>query len=709
MTFSSISDLWNQWNIRGIVILSLSLQVFLILCAPLRRKISNPYIIFPLWLAYLTADWVAAFGIGLVSHGQGNFLIFQVNVAIYVFVQIFPGDTSLVIPTMLVFLAGAIKNAERTFALYLSSFPRLRTSMHFPDKLRKDARSKLNDELNKLEWEHSNEEKTKLTESTMVKHAYLFFNIFKAFLSDLFYFSEERQISFKYFHKVCALDALRVISVELHFMYEVLHTKVLAIRSKWSYIFRFIAFTEVMMAFVFFNRFKKHQLPELDVVITYILLFEGIALDMTTLSILVFSDWTVAKIMSYKTGRSKFDSFLHKLISATDDRRKPRFATCNAELNANSTYVALDTPFVFRRWSESISACNIFSESLEKSPRKMYKHNQCWGIIAFSNICSLPFLVTEKIISLFHQTRKICIGRTSFIFVTTPRYTSKNPFINELWIFIFEEVRRKSKYVSNPTDARKIYEARGDMFLQGRLRGINCENLLEHVTKASYDSSVLIWHTATEIWYNKEKHKERNDKREFSKILSDYLLYLLLKQPNVMSIVAGFAQLTSVNMIFAIERIKGHAKDVEGLCETLYDHPLELLELRSPLRQGIALAQKMQSLDDKKWEVMSGVWVEMLSYAASHIKGEAHAQVLSKGGELLAFVWLLLAHFGCLYKPEWGTYEDDMFEMELKGERDDDNGDQEEDVSTVVTAERDDDNGDQEEDVSTVETASNRC
>ncbi|XP_030471714.2 uncharacterized protein LOC115689720 [Syzygium oleosum] len=706
MTFSSISNLWNKWNIRGIVILSLSLQVFLILCAPLRKKIAKSHVVFLLWLTYLMANWVATFGIGLISHSQGNSctratgvdealhaflalflllhlggpdtitafsledsslwrrhlldLIFQVGVAIYVFWQIFPSDKSLVIPTMMVFLAGLIKNAERTLALNLSSLPRLREWMIISNEVRTDACSKLAEELKVLENGYSEEEEAKIDESIVVKHAYYFFQIFQVCLADLIFSNEERLLSREYFCKVFAMNALRVISVELQFMYEVLCTKVLAIRSKWSYIFRFTAFTEVAMALVLFNRFKSHQLPELDVEITFILLYGGIALDVIALFMVIFSDWTVVGIMHYKTRSSKLNSFLHELVSATDDLRKP---ICEVEPNANAMYAVLDTPFIFRRWSESIYACNLFSEFCKRSSRKMYKRDQHSGIITFSNICSFSVHVAEKINSCYHQARGIITGRKLSIIVT-PRYVSKNPFIKKLWIFIFNEVRRKSRDVHNPTEARKMFEARGDMFLQSRPEGIHCGNLIENVTKTTYHSSIIMWHIATEIWYNIEIPTKRNDEREFSKILSDYMLYLLLNQPDVVSAVAGFAQITAANILFLLENISD-AKDVEELCKTLYEDTfIQIMLAKTLLCQGIELAQKMRSLEERKWMVMSGVWVEMLSYAAGHIKGEAHMQVLSEGGELLAFVWLLIAHFGCLYKPEWGVYGEYVFGTE---------------------------------------------
>ncbi|KAF8041546.1 hypothetical protein BT93_A0212 [Corymbia citriodora subsp. variegata] len=421
MTFSSISDLWNKWNIRGSVLLSLLLQVFLILFAPCRRKIANRSIVVLLWLAYLMADSVAIYGIGLISNQQGNScarvaevngalqafwasflllhlggpdtitafsledsslwgrhllnLIFQVGVAIYLFVRIFPSDKSLIIPTMLVFFAGVIKNAERTLALNLSSLPRLKESMAHRHNLRNDARLKLEEEFKALGHGYPDEEEAKYAESIVVEHAYLFFQIFKVFVGDLMFNREERIMSRQYFHKVSAMNALRIISVELQFIYEVLHTKTLSIRTKWSYIFRFVAFIDVAVAFVLFNHLKKHGIPKLDVEITYSLLFGGMALDVIALFMLVFSDWTVGGIKCYNTRSSKLDSFLHKLISATDDLRKPQFTKHEVEPNANAMYAVLDTPFIFRRWSESISACNLLSEFLKESPRKMYKHN----------------------------------------------------------------------------------------------------------------------------------------------------------------------------------------------------------------------------------------------------------------------------------------------------------------------------------------------
>lgn len=118
---------------------------------------------------------------------------------------------------------------------------------------------------------------------------------------------------------------------------------------------------------------------------------------------------------------------------------------------------------------------------------------------------------------------------------------------------------------------------------------------------------------------------------------------------------AGIAQMHSESALIPLWRQFSDATmDVEGLCKRLYETPSGNSYSASLPNLGADLARKMEIHGDRKWKVISGVWVEMLSYTAIHIKGEAHVKVLSKGGELLAFVWLLMLHFGCLYKPEWG-------------------------------------------------------
>ncbi|CAK7345008.1 unnamed protein product [Dovyalis caffra] len=62
---------------------------------------------------------------------------------------------------------------------------------------------------------------------------------------------------------------------------------------------------------------------------------------------------------------------------------------------------------------------------------------------------------------------------------------------------------------------------------------------------------------------------------------------------------------------------------------------------------------KMSSLETedgwenkRKWETISQVWVGMLTYVANHCGSKEHAQSLTRGGELVTHVCLLMAHVG---------------------------------------------------------------
>ena len=67
-----IKDVWDRWNIRGAIILSLTLQAILICFSPLRKRTPRRLLIVLVWSFYLLADWSANFAVGLISKNQGK-------------------------------------------------------------------------------------------------------------------------------------------------------------------------------------------------------------------------------------------------------------------------------------------------------------------------------------------------------------------------------------------------------------------------------------------------------------------------------------------------------------------------------------------------------------------------------------------------------------------------------------------------------------
>lgn len=72
---------------------------------------------------------------------------------------------------------------------------------------------------------------------------------------------------------------------------------------------------------------------------------------------------------------------------------------------------------------------------------------------------------------------------------------------------------------------------------------------------------------------------------------------------------------------------------------------------KSLLFDSCKLAKELMAVVPKdpkvdKWVIISKVLVELLCYAASHTRANMQAAQVSKGGELITIVWLMMTHFG---------------------------------------------------------------
>ena len=324
LAIPNLKNIWDTWNVRVVVLVSLTLQVILILLAPFRKRTTQREVILSVWVSYLLADWAASFAVGHISNGSKEYdgpcdkedfltsvahfffssskakvsscgdkkvalsinssdllafwapfllvhlggpdtitafalednelwlrhlfsLGVQLAVTLYVFWLTLPKN-KLLIPTLLMFAAGIIKYIERTYALFLASLNRFRESMlKEPDpgpnyaKLMEEYYSKkeaglpthieLTREPDKESKLAANVKEGKLSEVEVVTYAYHYFQIFKGLVVELIFSFRERNDSRNFFQKRDAEDALKIIELELNFIYEAFYTKVVVVHS----------------------------------------------------------------------------------------------------------------------------------------------------------------------------------------------------------------------------------------------------------------------------------------------------------------------------------------------------------------------------------------------------------------------------------------------------------------------------------------------
>ncbi|CAM9003856.1 unnamed protein product [Rhodiola kirilowii] len=708
-----IESLWNEWNLRTVILCSLMLQIILIFVASWRKRTGNVIITALIWSAYLLADWFAAFAVGLIANGLSQCekeaqateilsfwapflllhlggpdnitafslednelwirhllgLVIQVVAVAYVLSQTLPNE--LTIPTLLMFLSGTIKYSERTRALYKACLGNFKNSM-LPKadpgpnyaQLMEELSGKQNagvpvdiktPDVSTFTGKHitgvsavsktANEAKTsggtislpnllELDDTEIVQYGHKFFLTFKGLIVDLMLSFRERNESRGFFLTRTVKEVFGVMEVELNLMYDVLYTKIGIVNDLSGYILRSVSSGCIIVSLVLYHlhvitlhgKHHKQSLTrpsstnqpqttkEFDNCVSYILIAGALALDAIALFKIILSDWTVMKLQN---------------------------ATARSVVSTVQSYITLDRHW---RWSKRIQTHNLIAYCLHKRIKLVEKAANCIG-------------VQEVLDELL--------------------YAASVSFDDELRNFIFSELKTKAEKGEDIDKANEIYNGRGDWVLSEA----GLPELIRSVD-VEYDESLLLWHVATELCEQDEdnpsgiSHQATTDVeapssaqvadmskyRRFCKVLSEYMLYLLVMKPRMMSAVSGIGQIRYQDTCEELKRfVKRDHKEQNNIKDMHREACNRLLLIntkvepsyvkgdksKSVLFDACILAKKLIDLKrEKRWKIMSQVWVEIMAYAASHCRANTHAQEISKGGQLLCFVWLLMAHFG---------------------------------------------------------------
>ncbi|XP_060670099.1 uncharacterized protein LOC107435107 [Ziziphus jujuba] len=744
-----LRKLWKNWELRAMVLTSLSLQIILISLGNRRKHNSRIWIRIVLWCAYLMADWIATVALGVILDNLGNvveeigkdgrldpdveltafwapFLLLhlggpdtitayslednelwlrhllglgvETGVALYIFIMAWTGSrfSILSIPML---CAGMIKYGERTWALRSASNEEFRASMVTPAdpgpnyaKFMQEYSLKqyegfqvIAEEINEV---HVPVDDSSIQNAPQLRRAYDFLQVFKRLFVDLILGVDDLERSRSFFSKLDTdtdtgtrtKKAFELIEMELGFVYDMLYTKARLLHSRGGWILRFISFSCTCAVLVSFSLADHKQCSIVNLIITYLLSCAAILLEVYAVLLLLSSDWTDLWCHEQPT--------CQKLISPFQLPKPPRWSNSMAQFSALSFYFK-DKPMI------------------------------CGGIL------KIPCL--DKVLEKYHYTEYMTVS-------------------DDLKKLIFDHLKGISKDSSKvATDIRDIISRRGSRVL-GEYAA------LEWSVKVDFDQSILIWHIATYLCHMEDhaetrqipgkecggssirldhpETRETPEKKygessirldhpetretpetpekkygessirldhpqtqetpekkyeELSIMLSQYMLYLLVMRPFMLPVGIGMIRFldTQAELIRFFEEYKstsdgnttsqsGGSKNIcswvnewcfnttkkfngdeSKACKMLMKvntivEPIKVKGDRSKsvLFEGCRLASQLQEVKEKKWEIISNVWVEMLAYAASQCRGSYHAQQLRRGGEFLSHVWLLMAHLG---------------------------------------------------------------
>ncbi|KAG7542271.1 P-loop containing nucleoside triphosphate hydrolase [Arabidopsis thaliana x Arabidopsis arenosa] len=710
-------------RVSPMLCLSLVCSLFVIFCSS-RKRTSNKFLILFVWSSYLLADLSANFAVSLIAKNQGKApkpddppqnkkllalwapflllhlggpdtitafslednalwnrhflgLVFQALAGVYVVVQSLPNVLWVMI--LLLFISGTSKYLERTIALYLASSDKFRGSMLQASNLgfenNEQTKNLDTDSIIASEmYMKENRGQPKplklmfpdrgLTHLEILQYAFLFFNNFKSLMVNNIFSSELRDESKAFFSSLHDGEALRIIEVELDFIYEGLYTKGAVLHSWLGLVSRLISLGSLLSALGIFhyrhNKIKEFQKG--DIVITYTLFLVGIALDFISIQVFMVSDWTTAILAKLKDDPdemySRKDSILNWMFSLKSPKWKRQ--TCRA----GHQQEALKRPFLLRRWNESINMLNFITYSMNADTEKIHNPTDrtCRHLW---KTCVFPFRenqVARFVIATFKTLVEFWYHVPYFFAFLGTR------FINFLGIKdLLHEIRLNLYSLENTKT--KSTARRGWASSDTQIQIADSEMLLHYIRDVDYDHSLLIWHIATELCYQEEASTNENcDKyeyhtdREISKILSDYMMYLLSMQPKLMSEVAGIGKIRFRDTLAEAERfykkmgiinsrsVKLASEKILSVDTSIEPRDVKGNHSKSVLFEATSVAKELMKLEKDfgkdKWKTLSKVWLEFLFHAASHCDGTTRLELLSKGGEFINFVWLLMAHFG---------------------------------------------------------------
>ncbi|CAM0901641.1 unnamed protein product [Alopecurus aequalis] len=662
MALPSLRELWNDWSIQTLVLLSLALQVALFLFAGIRRRGAHYLLRFLLWMAYQLADYTATYALGhlsvrgahpsvafwapfLLLHlgGPDNitaysledtklwkrhllYAILQVLGAVYVLYEHVASTAaaSLRLASVLMFIVGAVKYGEKTRALMYGNLDAIRGSVRKqPPAMHRHFHPQ--DEVFKGD---------ELDEESLVRRAHSLFHICKRAIVDYPVIEDGSHGQDTSTTMVAGVGLWNLMETELSLMYDMLYTKAAVIHTWFGYTVRLVSPLAIVASMLLFKLTGKDPHREADVVITYVLYGGALFMETTSLLNALGSSWTFAFLSTTRWHWLRYAALCNQRWDHL--RRVVAYLHHLVRVGGGSRYTS-------RRWSCTIGQYNMLhfctrSESallgrLAKMVGLGLK--EWWNREHYSWEIEMPDHVKNRVAQHMQKVY------------------SEGAAINSLGML-------RNKWGEEPLIRNNL--------LQG---------ILKDSLGVEFQECIIIWHIGTDVFLAKsDRNEEASHDMEAIKVISNYMMFLLVQQPDMLPGLSQnrLYQRTCENLVkvrpWTNPRHKNlYAKlkdlfrlhdgpvpysrvtDREELAKTLYDEyeskPFTMDAPRLPyvakLAKQLLKLEKNGTTDTVK--LVLDVWTDILVYASNKCSRKAHAEKLNSGGELTTILWLMAEHF----------------------------------------------------------------
>ncbi|KAF8698969.1 hypothetical protein HU200_034797 [Digitaria exilis] len=577
-------------------------------------------------------------------------------------------------------------------------------------------------EASKAQKEMQDKETTRLvqqTDKSVEARAYDLFLIFRRLFVNLILSFKERRLSQAFFlhrHGMTPSHAFEVVEVELNFIYDMVYTKASVAHSRAGWALRCVCSACLVAALVVFFLLDKasHGIARVDVGITYALLLGAVALDAAALLMLLLSNRVAVFLEESSSPALACLSRLTRKVKGLRLRTR-RWAGKTSQLNligyclgrpgrysskrgwrfwldkvAHTLGVEeiVDDLVFIRREPVKDALLEFIFEDLKEAAQKLKEKEEKIIMVEEQE----DVIMVEQLEPGAAQSNKLLVKEKKDVEETTmaaAEAAGQNKVNQKEEIMavctrrgggvvghLEEKIKAALKLDDDDKSSKKELfqlilesvkeEDKKDLNDSNKFKDKLLELILQSVTDKDFDESLLLWHVATDLLSRLKPQQgpatqDTACKQPIAETVSEYMLYLLIKQPGMMSTTGGIGLLRyrdtceearrflgSMEASWVIDNPEDARRMLVSVNTSLPPAEVKGDRSKSVLFDAVILAKALMEVADEelRWQVVAGVWGEMLTYAAAKCPGSTHVRQLSRGGELITLVWFLMAHMG---------------------------------------------------------------